>query len=128
MSFTEKNLIPIAGLLPAAVLAQRIGLGERRGSQDGDLRLGRHRAAPAPHLAAPAAGLVAGLVTDRPKDRVREPGVQRPALTQAVHVAPGRLPPDSTHPPATPHSDVLPAHSPNGRKVLFASDRRYDDF
>jgi Tol biopolymer transport system component len=32
-----------------------------------------------------------------------------------------------THPPR-PHSDVLPAYSPNGRKVLFASDRRYDDF
>ena len=28
MSFTEKNLVPNAGLLPAAVLAQRIGLGE----------------------------------------------------------------------------------------------------
>ena len=28
MSFTEQNLIPNAGLLPAAVLAQRIGLGE----------------------------------------------------------------------------------------------------
>jgi len=28
VSFTEKNLVPNAGLLPAAVLAQRIGLGE----------------------------------------------------------------------------------------------------
>ena len=28
VGFTEKNLIPNAGLLPAAVLAQRIGLGE----------------------------------------------------------------------------------------------------
>ena len=28
MSFTEKNLVPNAGLLPAAALAQRIGLGE----------------------------------------------------------------------------------------------------
>ena len=28
MSFSEKNLVPNAGLLPAAVLAQRIGLGE----------------------------------------------------------------------------------------------------
>jgi hypothetical protein len=28
MSFTEANLIPNAGVLPAAVLAQRIGLGE----------------------------------------------------------------------------------------------------
>jgi hypothetical protein len=27
VSFTEKNLVPNAGLLPAAVLAQRIGLG-----------------------------------------------------------------------------------------------------
>ncbi len=35
MSFTEKNLIPNAGLLPAAVLAQRIG-----GSELIDQRLG----------------------------------------------------------------------------------------
>jgi hypothetical protein len=28
VSFTEKNLVPNAGLLPAAVLAQRIGLGD----------------------------------------------------------------------------------------------------
>jgi hypothetical protein len=28
MSFTEKNLVPNAGLFPAALLAQRIGLGE----------------------------------------------------------------------------------------------------
>jgi len=28
VSFTEKNLVPNAGLLPAAVLAQRIGLAE----------------------------------------------------------------------------------------------------
>ena len=28
MSFTETNLVPNAGLLPAAALAQRIGLGE----------------------------------------------------------------------------------------------------
>ena len=28
MSFTETNLVPNAGLLPAAALAQRIGLGD----------------------------------------------------------------------------------------------------
>jgi Tol biopolymer transport system component len=26
------------------------------------------------------------------------------------------------------HSDASPAYSPNGRKIVFASDRRYDDF
>jgi len=40
-SFTEKNLIPNAGLLPAAVLAQRIGLGEL---MDQRLQLGQHGA------------------------------------------------------------------------------------
>jgi TolB protein len=32
-----------------------------------------------------------------------------------------------THPPF-PHSDVSPAYSPDGRKVIFESDRRYRDF
>jgi len=32
-----------------------------------------------------------------------------------------------TH-PSRPHGDVSPAYSPDGRKILFASDRRYDDF
>jgi Tol biopolymer transport system component len=32
-----------------------------------------------------------------------------------------------THPPF-PHSDEWPAYSPNGRKILFVSDRRYRDF
>ncbi len=41
MSFTEENLIPNAGLLPAAVLAQRIGLSELI---DQRLRLGVHGA------------------------------------------------------------------------------------
>ena len=41
MSFTEKNLVPNAGLLPAAVLAQRIGLGELI---DQRLRLASHGA------------------------------------------------------------------------------------
>ena len=41
MSFTEKNLVPNAGLLPAAALAQRIGLGE---VVDQRLRLARHGA------------------------------------------------------------------------------------
>ncbi len=41
MSFTEKNLIPNAGLLPAAVLAQRIGLGE---VVDQRLQLAEHAA------------------------------------------------------------------------------------
>jgi DDE family transposase len=38
VSFTEKNLVPNAGLLPAAALAQRVGLGEL-----GDQRLGLAR-------------------------------------------------------------------------------------
>jgi len=41
VSFTETNLIPNAGLLPAAVLAQRIGLGELI---DERLRLAQHGA------------------------------------------------------------------------------------
>lgn len=41
MSFTEKNLVPNAGLLPAAALAQRIGLGEL---VDQRLRLAQHGA------------------------------------------------------------------------------------
>lgn len=41
MSFTEKNLIPNAGLLPAAVLAQRIGLSELI---DRRLKLAQHGA------------------------------------------------------------------------------------
>lgn len=41
MSFTEKNLIPNAGLLPAAALAERIGLGELI---DGRLQLAQHGA------------------------------------------------------------------------------------
>ena len=41
MSFTEQNLVPNAGLLPAAVLAQRIGLGELI---DQRLHLARHGA------------------------------------------------------------------------------------
>ena len=41
VSFTEKNLIPNAGLLPAAVLAQRIGLGE---VVDQRLQLAEHAA------------------------------------------------------------------------------------
>ena len=41
MSFTEKNLVPNAGLLPAAVLAQRIGLGEL---VDQRLKLAEHGA------------------------------------------------------------------------------------
>lgn len=32
-----------------------------------------------------------------------------------------------THPPF-PHADGWPAYSPNGRKIVFVSDRRYDDF
>jgi Tol biopolymer transport system component len=32
-----------------------------------------------------------------------------------------------THPPY-PHADTEPAYSPNGRRVVFESDRRYDDF
>jgi Tol biopolymer transport system component len=32
-----------------------------------------------------------------------------------------------THPPY-PHEDVNPAYSPNGGKVVFESNRRYDDF
>src|SRR5689334_18349218 len=32
-----------------------------------------------------------------------------------------------TH-PSRPHADVSPAYSPNGRRILFASDRRYVDF
>jgi hypothetical protein len=32
-----------------------------------------------------------------------------------------------THPPF-PHSDTWPAYSPNGAKVIFQSDRGYDDF
>ena len=39
MSFTEQNLVPNAGLLPAAVLAQRIGVGELI---DEPLRLAAH--------------------------------------------------------------------------------------
>ena len=39
MSFTEQNLVPNAGLLPAAVLAQRIGVGELI---DERLRLAAH--------------------------------------------------------------------------------------
>jgi hypothetical protein len=41
VSFTEKNLVPNAGLLPAAVLAQRIGLGAL---VDQRLRLAQHGA------------------------------------------------------------------------------------
>lgn len=41
VSFTEKNLIPNAGLLPAAVLVQRIGLGEL---VDQRLQLAQHGA------------------------------------------------------------------------------------
>lgn len=41
MSFTERNLVPNAGLLPAAVLAQRIGVGEL---VDQRLRLAQHSA------------------------------------------------------------------------------------
>ena len=32
-----------------------------------------------------------------------------------------------THPPL-PHSDVEPAYSPDGTKMIFQSDRRYEDF
>ena len=32
-----------------------------------------------------------------------------------------------TH-PSFPHSDVWPAYSPDGRWIVFGSDRRYDDF
>ncbi len=41
MSFTEANLVPNAGLLPAAALAQRIGLGELIEER---LRLAQHGA------------------------------------------------------------------------------------
>jgi len=41
VSFDESNLVPDAGLLPAAVLAQRLDLG---GLIDGRLRLARHGA------------------------------------------------------------------------------------
>jgi hypothetical protein len=41
VSFTEKNLVPNAGLLPAAMLAQQIGLGEL---VDQRLRLAQHGA------------------------------------------------------------------------------------
>ena len=41
VSFTETNLVPNAGLLPAAALAQRIGLGEL---VDQRLQLAQHGA------------------------------------------------------------------------------------
>ena len=52
---------------------------------------------------------------DRPSPRiftVRRNGSHRAQITRA----------------SRPHSDVSPAYSPNGRKIVFASDRRYRDF
>jgi Tol biopolymer transport system component len=52
---------------------------------------------------------------DRPSPRLFTVRPNGSRLTQLTH-------------PSRPHSDVSPAYSPNGRRILFATDRRYDDF